>query len=351
MQMQLIQTLLQKQPKHNFMQNKTRNNITRFFKRMKAFLATRDALIFLFFLICSSLFWFTITLNKTYELTVQIPIKYSNVPPELEFTTELPDSFSVKLKDKGTSMLAYQYKEFDPVIINFNEYSVYSNSNSWSISTTTHFEKFVKKQIDQSSIILNYYPEEIVIEKKLLDSKRVKVKSLVNINLQKQYFLCDSITTLPDSITLYGYKEILDSLNEVYTEEYTSDNLKDTLKATLQLDVPAHCKANPSKVNVTAPIEFYTSSGIDLSIRVKNLPENIAVKTIPEKLNLSFLVGLSKYKDIRPSDFILSIDYESLRQSNSNTETVSIESYPAYIKQPYLKENKVKWLIEFVEPK
>ncbi len=351
MQMQLIQTLLQKQPKHNFMQNKTRNNITRFFKRMKAFLATRDALIFLFFLICSSLFWFTITLNKTYELTVQIPIKYSNVPPELEFTTELPDSFSVKLKDKGTSMLAYQYKEFDPVIINFNEYSVYSNSNSWSISTTTHFEKFVKKQIDQSSIILNYYPEEIVIEKKLLDSKRVKVKSLVNINLQKQYFLCDSITTLPDSITLYGYKEILDSLNEVYTEEYTSDNLKDTLKATLQLDVPAHCKANPSKVNITAPIEFYTSSDIDLSIRVKNLPENIAVKTIPEKLNLSFLVGLSKYKDIRPSDFILSIDYESLRQSNSNTETVSIESYPAYIKQPYLKENKVKWLIEFVEPK
>ena len=350
MQMQLIQTLLQKL-KHNFMQNKTRNNITRFFKRMTAFLATRDALIFLFFLICSSLFWFTITLNKTYELTVQIPIKYSNVPPELEFTTELPDSFSVKLKDKGTSMLAYQYKEFDPVIINFNEYSVYSNSNSWSISTTTHFEKFVKKQIDQSSIILNYYPEEIVIEKKLLDSKRVKVKSLVNINLQKQYFLCDSITTLPDSITLYGYKEILDSLNEVYTEEYTSDNLKDTLKATLQLDVPAHCKANPSKVNITAPIEFYTSSDIDLSIRVKNLPENIAVKTIPEKLNLSFLVGLSKYKDIRPSDFILSIDYESLRQSNSNTETVSIESYPAYIKQPYLKENKVKWLIEFVEPK
>ena len=351
MQMQLIQTLLQKQPKHNFMQNKTRNNITRFFKRMKAFLATRDALIFLFFLICSSLFWFTITLNKTYELTVQIPIKYSNVPPEIEFTTELPDSFSVKLKDKGTSMLAYQYKEFDPVIINFNDYSVYSNSNSWSISTTTHFEKFVKKQIDQSSIILNYYPEEIVIEKKRLDSKRVQVKPLVNINLQKQYFLCDSITTLPDSITLYGYKEILDSLNEVYTEEYTSEKLKDTLKATLQLDLPPHCKANPSKVNITAPIEFYTSSGIDLSIRVKNLPENIVVKTIPEKLNLSFLVGLSKYKDIRPSDFILSIDYESLRQSHSNTETVTIESYPAYIKQPYLKENKVKWLIEFVEPK
>jgi YbbR domain-containing protein len=150
---------------------------------------------------------------------------------------------------------------------------------------------------------------------------------------------------------LYGYKEILDTLDFVYTQEYTSEKLKDTLNAVLQLNIPKHCKANPSKVNVIAPIEFYTESEIELSIRVKNLPENIVVKTIPEKLNVSFLVGLSKYKDIRPSDFILSIDYESLRRSNSNIQAVTLESFPTYIKQPFLKKNKVKWLIEFVEPK
>jgi YbbR domain-containing protein len=163
--------------------------------------------------------------------------------------------------------------------------------------------------------------------------------------------LCDDIITSPDSITLYGYKEILDTLNCIYTNEYISEELKDTLNTTLSLNIPHHCKAKPNKVNVIAPVEFYTESDIDLSIRVKNLPENIVVKTIPEKLNVSFLVGLSKYKDIRPSDFILSIDYESLRQSNSTIETVSLESFPTYIKQPHLKDNKVKWLIEFVEPK
>ena len=94
------------------MQNAERNKIGRFLRKMKAFLATRDALIFLFFLICSAIFWLTITLNKTYELSVEFPIEYVNIPPELEFTTELPSSFSVKLKDKGTSMLIYQYKNF-----------------------------------------------------------------------------------------------------------------------------------------------------------------------------------------------------------------------------------------------
>lgn len=318
---------------------------------MKAFLISRDALIFLFFLICSAIFWFTNTLNKTYELNVNFPIEYVNVPPELEFTTELPNSFSVKLKDKGTTTLVYQYTNFDPVIINFNDYSVYSSNNTWSIPTATLFEKFIKKQIDQSSIIIDYYPEEIVIEKKLLDSKKVKVETRINLNLQKQYFLCDNITTSPDSITLYGYKEILDTLTCVYTQEYTSEKLKDTLNTVLLLDIPEHCKANPSKINVTAPIEFYTESDIDLSITIKNLPQNISVKTIPEKLNVSFLVGLSKYKEIRPSDFILSLDYEVLRKSDSNNETVTLESYPTYIKNPYLKDNKVKWLIEFVEPK
>lgn len=333
------------------MQNNTRNKITSFLKKMKAFLTTRDALIFLFFLICSSLFWFSITLNKTYELTVRIPIKYNNIPPELEFTTELPDSFYVKLKDKGTSMLAYQIKDFDPVVINLNDYSGYSNNKSWSISTSSQFEKFVKKQINQGSFIIDYYPNEIVIEKKLLDSKKVVVKPHVNIKLKKQYFLCENIKTIPDSITLYGYKEVLDTLQYVYTQEYTTENLNDTLDTVLPLDIPKHYKANPNKVKVFAPIEFYTESDIDLSIRVKNLPENIIVKTIPEKLNLSFLVGLSKYKEIRPSDFILSIDYQSLRQSHTNTETVTLESFPWYIKQPRLKNDKVKWLIEFVEPK
>jgi hypothetical protein len=333
------------------MHSTERNKITRLIKKMKAFLISRDALIFLFFLICSAIFWFTNTLNKTYELNVNFPIEYVNVPPELEFTTELPNSFSVKLKDKGTTTFVYQYTNFDPVIINFNDYSVYSSNNTWSIPTATLFEKFIKKQIDQSSIIIDYYPEEIVIEKKLLDSKKVKVETRINLNLQKQYFLCDNITTSPDSITLYGYKEILDTLTCVYTQEYTSEKLKDTLNTVLLLDIPEHCKANPSKINVTAPIEFYTESDIDLSITIKNLPQNISVKTIPEKLNVSFLVGLSKYKEIRPSDFILSLDYEVLRKSDSNYETVTLESYPTYIKNPYLKDNKVKWLIEFVEPK
>ena len=332
------------------MQKENKNKINRFLRRMKAFLTTRDALIFLFFLICSSLFWFTITLNKTYELNVNIPIEYINVPPEIEFTTELPENFNVKLKDKGTSLFIYQYKNFDPVIIDFNEYSVYSNNNSWSIPTTTFLDNAIKVQINQSTLILDYYPEEIVIEKKLLDSKKIKVQPLINLNLDKQFFLCDSITTLPDSITLYGYKEILDTLKRVYTQEYTSKSLKDTLNTTLPLIIPKHCKANPNKVKVIAPVEFYTEKDIDISIRVKNLPDNIIVKTIPEKLNIKFLIGLSKYKEIRPSDFILSLDYEVLRKSNSNTETVTLDSYPSYIRQPYLKNNKVNWLIEFVEP-
>lgn len=332
------------------MQCENRNKITRFLRLMKAFLFSRDALIFLFFLICSSLFWFTITLNKTYELNVNVPIEYINVPPEIEFTTELPENFNVKLKDKGTSMITYQYKSFDPVIIDFNEYSVYSNSKSWAIPTTSLLEDAIKLQISQSTLILDHYPDEIVIEKKLLDSKRVQVKTLLDLNFKKQYFLCDKIITSPDSVTLYGYKEILDTLNCIYTKKYTSDELKDTLNVTLPLNTPNHCKAKPNKIDITAPVEFYTECDIDLSIRIKNLPENIVVKTIPEKLNVSFLVGLSKYKEIRPSDFILSLDYEVLRKSDSDSEIVTLESYPSYIRQPYLKNNKVKWLIEFVEP-
>lgn len=331
------------------MQNENKNKINIFIKRMKAFLTTRDALIFLFFLICSSLFWFIITLNKTYELTVSLPIEYKNIPPEIEFSTELPDSFSVKLKDKGTSMITYQYKKFDPVVINYNDYPT-SNNKSLTVSTANVFDKFVKKQINQSSIIIDYYPDEIVIEKTHLESKKVKVNPILNINLDKQFFQCDDIKLTPDSVVIYGNKETLDSINSIDTEKFTSEKLKDTLNTYLYIKAPEHCKVNPSKIKVTVPVEFYTQSNINIPIRVKNLPNNIVVKTIPNELNIRFLVGLSKYKEIRPSDFILSLDYEVLRKSDSDSETVILESYPAHIVQPYLKNDKVKWLIEFIEP-
>lgn len=333
------------------MNTEKKNKIHFFFKKMKAFFFSRDALIFLFFLICSSLFWLIISLNKVYEQQVSFPIEYINIPPEIEFTTELPYSFDVKIKDKGTVLLGYQYENFDPITIDFNDFSVYSDQKSWSISTGTHFEKVVKEQINQSSLIIDYYPNEIIIEKKLLDTKKIKVKPIIKLNLEKQFYQCDSIITSPDSVILYGYKEIMDTLDIIYTKTYISNKLKDTLNTTLSLKLPNHCKANPNKVDVTVPVEFYTESNIDLSVRVKNLPENIIVKTIPEKLNLSFLVGLSKFKEIRPSDFILSLDYEVLRKSNSNTEIVSLESYPPYVQQPRLENDKVNWFIEFVEPK
>lgn len=319
-------------------------------EKMKAFLTSRDALIFLFFLVCSFLCWLIMSLNKTYEQQVSIPIEYVNIPPEIELTSQLPTSFDVKLKDKGTTLLSYTHKDFEPVIINFNDFAIYSNasSNSFSIPTATHFERFIKQQINQSSLIIDYYPDQIVIEKSVLESKKVKVIPQISLNLSKQYYQCDDIIATPDSVTLYGFKEILDSLDNVYTEKYTSKPLSDTLIEKVSLLLPEHCKSKPSNINICVPVEFYTESNINVSISVKNLPENMKVKTIPEELNVSFLVGLSKYKNIRPSDFILSLDYEVLRKSSSTEEIVTLDSYPSYIKNPYLKNNKVKWIIEFV---
>ena len=72
--------------------------ISHLWRKMKVSLFRRDTFIFLFFLIISAIFWLIISLNKTYETHISIPIKYENTPAEIELTANLPSVVVAKVK-------------------------------------------------------------------------------------------------------------------------------------------------------------------------------------------------------------------------------------------------------------
>jgi hypothetical protein len=49
-------------------------------KKIKQFLTTRDFLVFLLFLGISTALWTLQALRKNYEMTVEMPIAYTNLP-------------------------------------------------------------------------------------------------------------------------------------------------------------------------------------------------------------------------------------------------------------------------------
>lgn len=67
----------------------------------------KQFLIFLFFLILSSVFWLIMTLNETYEKEMTIPLRLAGVPRKVVITDEPDSVVRFTVRDKGYMIAAY----------------------------------------------------------------------------------------------------------------------------------------------------------------------------------------------------------------------------------------------------
>jgi YbbR domain-containing protein len=323
--------------------------ISHLWRKMKVSLFRRDTFIFLFFLIISAIFWLIISLNKTYETHISIPIKYENTPAEIELTANLPSVVVAKVKDKGTILLGYSRLPLKPLIIDFNDYVAYLNLQEWSISTVSSFEKEVKNLLNPSTQIIDFYPRNIEIVKQELSSKKIPVVVDAKLDYARQYYPSDSISCTPDSVVLYGSKAMLDTIYHISTQPIISQQLKDTLQITTPIASPQNGKVEPESVQVTIPVEFFTEGKQLVPIKVINVPNNMQVRTFPSEVEVTYLAGFSKFKGIIPADFTVTINYNDLISSNSTTHNPTLEQYPAYVLKPKIKQESVTWIIEIIK--
>ena len=66
----------------------------------------KQFLIFLFFLILSSVFWLIMTLNETYEKEMTIPLRLAGVPRKVVITDEPDSVVRFTVRDKGYMIAA-----------------------------------------------------------------------------------------------------------------------------------------------------------------------------------------------------------------------------------------------------
>ncbi len=322
--------------------------VNAFVKKIRHLLLSKDVLVFFFFLLVSALFWFVIALDKTYHERITIPIRYINVPQNIAIVNQMPSSLELKIKDKGLNLWAYkQHNAFDTLVFDFKDYNFIQNR--LSVSTSAVFEKKILQQLSSASVIEEYFPKNITLEKVKLFSKQFPVKVVSDISFKKQYHLSDTIRISPNKVTLYGSQELLDSIKEIKTTVLRAKDLKDTLVKKIRIKPVKFAKIYPSEVNAIVPVEIYTESSQVVPIHVKNLPGQLFVRTFPNEVKVFFQVGISKFSKISPDDFVVSIDYNNIMKSNTKRQYLKIEKVPTGVINVKLEIQDVEWLIEVKE--
>lgn len=315
-------------------------------RKIKDFLLSdksREFLIFLFFFFIAGGFWLLQTLNNDYEAEFSIPVRLKGVPNHVVLTSEPPSELRIKVKDKGTVLLNYMLgKSFFPVNIDFSESKVPDNHVKIYAS---ELEKKIAGQLNVSTRLLSVKPDTLEYIYSTGKSKLVPVQLEGKVVAGRQYYISDTIYS-PDSVLVYAPVAILDTITAAYTQKVNFENVMDTLKQRIALAGVKGAKFVPGAIDLTLPVDIYTEKTVEVLLRGINFPADKVLRAFPSKVQVTFQVGLSRFREVNASDFVVNVSYEELLKLGTDKYTVKLKSLPRGVSHVRIHPEQVDFLIE-----
>ena len=300
----------------------------------------KEFLIFLFFLALSGAFWLLMTLNETMEREFKIPMRLSGVPRNAVITGELPDTVRVTVRDKGFTLVTY---DFRPLVFRFSNYA--DEDEGKGVIPLTDVQKQVLSQMYGSSKLLQVKPGAFDFYFTYGTSKKVPVVFRGKITTNKSYYLAHT-EFYPSMVTVYANKQQLDKLQTVEIEPFNYRNLQDTIRQAVKIRKIRGVKIVPSTVRLSVYPDVLTEETIEVPITAINMPPGMVLRTFPSKVTVRFTIGASLFRTIKPSLFKVVVDYEELAANPSDKCTLQLRSVPRSVSKASLEIDRVDYLLE-----
>lgn len=317
---------------------------------IKEFLFTKTSkefLIFLFFLALSGIFWLSLTLNETYEREFSVPVSVVGVPKNAVLTSDEVDTVRVTIRDKGIMLVFYKYGDaLKHIELPFRNYT---HNNGTGQIPASEIQKRIYQNLVSSSKITAIKPEKMEFFYNYGTKKQVPVRWSGRVIPEELYFI-SKVSYEPDSVTIYASQEKLDSINMVYTEQLNYANFRDTLIIDCNLAKLKGVKTVPDHIRIKFFTDVLTEERIsNIPIVGINMPEGKVLRTFPAKTSVSFVAGVSVYRNLKPEDFTVIVDYDEIRRNPSEKCRVYLKNVPSGISRAKLETIMVDYLIESQE--
>lgn len=294
-------------------------------------------------------FWFLNALSKTYTVDIVAPVHYVNFPNNKTLSNNLPEQFDLTIEAHGFTILRHKLSLLVmPLEFNVNDLTnnrMTKSKKSNFAFPTRQFLSELSYQLSNEVKILSMNPDTLFFKFGQMGQKRVKVKPVVQVKLKKQYQISGDIETIPDSVTVNGPQSALDTLRFAYTKAQRFNAVDQTIQSEALVSPIKELYFEQQVVKLNIPVEEYTEAQQSVPIGLINQPVNANVKLFPSKVKISFLVGLSRFSEIHPEDFKLTVSYEDIIEGKQRLK-IKAESTPAFLYELKITPEEIEYLIE-----
>lgn len=274
---------------------------------IKASVANKNLIIFVFALSISTLLWFIYKFDKEYISSIYCKPTLINLPEDKILKKPLPDTFYVVVKARGWDILRIKYARTSLVLA--IDYSHYKNRH---FVLSSNLKKNIKGHLIGEVEVLQISPDTIFFDLDNQMEKSVRVIPDYEIEYRKQYGLSGEAKTFPDKINISGPASIVKHINLLKTEKLILKDIHKTVVRTVAITTnpEANIILNTPKVKIEIPVEKTTEGHFMIPVEVIGTKAK-GMKLIPDKVKVSFQAPISIFNEIEPSAFSVYVDPSS----------------------------------------
>jgi hypothetical protein len=318
--------------------------IVSFSKKAKAPFPTKEAFVFLSFLILSTLLWFLQKMSHIQELKADVPIEYVGIPNNVEIIGNLPKTLTVRFKDKGSSLFSYVLRrDLPPFTVNLTDRFTGSGR---IILPTVMYENSIFSTLKSSASQIHISPDTLIIKYERLYKKKIPVRFYGSIQPAQQYAMTRGVSIDPSWIEVYGPKKIIDTLSVIYTRPIILEDVKDSVYGWYKLNIFKGLHASQTKVHVHATVEAFTEKTLEVPVVGINVPEEFLLRTFPATVKVVCLVSVSHFKELGNDDIQVVIDYNTLMKGNNGKVKPKVYCSSAPLIHYHTSPETVDFLLE-----
>ncbi len=325
--------------------------IARYYKTFQ-----KRVLVFLVFVLLSSILWLFRVLEESYVSTINYPVRYLDFPANKILTGDTPYKLKLTVRGTGYSLLSNKLRYKTPLNFSINNFSLYSQSkDSMSVYILTRYaQEALSQELSRKRTnleIVSISPDTIFFSFTRSVIKKVPVEVVINNQknlFARQHKLNGFIYTIPDSIEISGPANLVDTINHLYTQSISPFELEDTFKQKATILFYNNVTMDKEKVNVVIPVDRFTELSYRVVIVPRNVPDSLSIKLFPREATLYFNVTHSQIPFALESDFKPFVDYNELKENLKSTSylTVKIDSLPEYASATRIYPTRVEYINE-----
>ena len=159
------------------------------------------------------------------------------------------------------------------------------------------------------------------------------------------YYIARTVVS-PDSVRIYASQAVLDSITELFTENTEIIGFTDTITREIPLKRIKGVKMVPEYISATFYPDMLTEKIVQVPIVSINMPDGLALRTFPTKVNVKVVAGRSRIDAIRPESFSVVVDYADVASNPSDKCKLILRTVPKGVANATLETQQVDYLIE-----